>query len=293
MLFTKLSKRHFYMQQKTILITGCSSGIGHCAAESLRERGYHVFATARKEKDVLMLQRQGFESLKLDVSDSQSIHTAVNDILNRTEGTLYALFNNAGYAQPGAVEDLDRHLLRQQFETNVFGLQELTNLIIPVMRRQGFGRIINVSSVLGFIAYPYRGAYVASKYAVEGLTDTLRLELRNTSIFVSLIEPGPIISQFRSNVLQHYLKNIDATRSSHQQHYQNALDVFEKKLEKPIPFSKPPNAVVKKLIHALESRKPKGRYYVTFPTILFAILKRGLSTRMMDWVLAKITSREV
>jgi len=184
---------------RSILISGCSSGIGRCVARGLRARGYRVFATARQAADVASLQAEGFEACGLDLADSASIHAAVATVLAATGGTLYALFNNGAYGQPGAVEDLGRGILRRQFESNVFGGLELTNLIIPVMRRQGYGRIIQNSSVLGFVAMSYRGAYNASKYAIEGLTDTLRLELAGSGIEVVLIEPGPISSRFRHN----------------------------------------------------------------------------------------------
>src|SRR5687768_4196250 len=179
------------MQKKAVLITGCSSGIGLAVAMGLKERGYRVFASARKATDVERLQAEGLESLPLDLNESVSIRAAVDTVLDQTGGTLYALFNNGGYGQPGAVEDLSRQAIREQFETNLFGWMELTNLLIPVMRRQGEGRIIQNSSVLGYIALKYRGAYNASKYAVEGWSDTLRLELHGSNIFVALIEPGP------------------------------------------------------------------------------------------------------
>ncbi len=194
------------MNNKSILITGCSTGIGLCVAQGLQDRGYRVFATARKKDDVKKLQSLGLESLQLDLDDSQSIQTAVKEILNRTNGTLDALFNNGAYGQAGAVEDLSRDVLRQQFETNVFGWHELTNLVLPVMLKQGHGRIIQNSSVLGFVALKFRGAYSASKYAIEGLTDTLRQELSGTNIFISLVEPGPIESQFRKNSFAMYKK---------------------------------------------------------------------------------------
>jgi len=202
------------MEGKSILITGCSSGIGLCVAEGLFKRGYRVFATARKQEDVKILLNKGMESFQLDLDDSISIKRAVDTVLNKTEGKLFALFNNGGFGQPGAVEDLRRDVLREQFETNVFGYLELTNLILPTMRRQGYGRIIQNSSILGFISLPFRGAYNASKHALEGLSDTLRMELRGTNIYVSIIEPGPIEAKFRQNAYAKYKENIDA-KSSH------------------------------------------------------------------------------
>jgi NAD(P)-dependent dehydrogenase (short-subunit alcohol dehydrogenase family) len=275
------------MPDKSILITGCSSGIGLCVAEGLKARGYRVFATARKETDAQQLRADGFESLRLDLADSDSITAAVNEILARTHGTLDALFNNGAYGQPGAVEDLSRDALRAQFETNLFGWHELTNQILPVMRRQGHGRIIQNSSVLGFVALRYRGAYNASKYALEGLSDTLRLELAGTDIHVSLIEPGPITSRFRENAFKAYQKNIDPDNSVHRDKYL-AMEARLKTEGPVVPFTLPPEAVLKKVIHALESRRPKARYYVTFPTYLFGFLKRVLSTRLLDKILNKV-----
>ena len=203
--------------KKTILITGCSSGIGYCVAKVLQQRGYRVFATARRRESVEMLLAEGLESFRLNLTDSNSIHFAFEEVMRRTNGELYAVFNNGAYGLPGAVEDLNRDALRAQFETNVFGWQELTNLAIPVMRRQGYGRIIQNSSVLGFVALPFRGAYNASKYAIEGLSDTLRLELRGSNIYVSVIEPGPIASQFCMNAVKELDKYIDMYSSLHRE----------------------------------------------------------------------------
>ncbi|MBI3562511.1 MAG: SDR family NAD(P)-dependent oxidoreductase [Gammaproteobacteria bacterium] len=273
---------------RSILITGCSSGIGQCAAYTLRARGYRVFATARHPADVARLHHDGFESLLLDLNDSATISSALDTVLQRTGGTLYALFNNGGYGLPAAVEDLRRDLIRAQFETNVFGWVELITLVIPVMRRQGYGRIIQNSSILGLTAMPFRGAYNASKFAIEGLTDTLRQELNGSGIDVALIEPGPILTKFRENsarVFQHAA--IDQQHSPHRQRYEKMLA----RLAKPgpaIPFTLPPDAVVNKLIHALESRRPKARYYVTFPTHLFAFLRRILRARALDRILSRL-----
>lgn len=276
---------------KSILITGCSSGIGLCVAEGLKKRGYRVFATARKTGDVKALRQRGLESLQLDLDNPASINTAVDNVLECTGGTLDALFNNAAYGQPGAVEDLRREVLRANFETNVFGTLELTNRVIPVMRRQGHGRIIQNSSVLGLIALPYRGAYNASKFALEGLTDTLRLELRGTNIHVSLIEPGPITSRFRANAFAAYKRLIDHEQSAHHLTYEG----MERRLAKKgpaAPFTLGPEAVLKKVIHSLESGRPKVRYYVTVPTYLFATLRRVLPHRLMDKVLSGVSRGE-
>jgi len=272
--------------QKTVLLTGCSSGIGYCVAAALKQRGYRVIATARRQESVDQLKNEGFESLQLDLAESESIQQAFKQIMLLTDGKLYALFNNGAFGLPGAVEDLSRDNLKFQFETNVFGWLELTNLVIPVMRQQGFGRIIQNSSVLGFVAMPFRGAYNASKYAIEGLSDTLRLELKDTNIYISLIEPGPITSQFRANAVKAFQQHIDIENSVHREKYLAVLERLNKK-GPAAPFTLPPESVLKRVVYALESKRPKARYYVTFPTYLFAFLKRILSHRQLDFLLAK------
>lgn len=272
--------------QKSILITGCSSGIGLCVAQGLKQKGWRVFASARKQHDVAALREQGFESLLLDLDDSLSIKTAVAKVLVETEGKLDALFNNGGFGLPGAVEDLTRDAMRTQFETNVFGWIELTGLVLPVMRKQGQGRIIMNSSVLGFAAMPYRGAYNASKFAIEGFSDTLRQELHGTNIYISLIEPGPILSQFRNNAYAAFNKFINKDNSVHKQQYESMLLRLNKE-GAAVPFTLGPEAVLKKVIHALESPRPSIRYYVTVPTYLFGYLKRFLPYRVMDMILMR------
>jgi len=274
---------------KSILITGCSTGIGLCVAEGLMARGYRVFATARKHDDVEMLAQRGLESLQLDVTDETSMDRAIDEILVRTGGTLYAVFNNGAYGQPGAVEDLTTDVLRKQFETNFFGWHSLTRRLIPIMRKQRYGRIIQNSSVLGFIVLPFRGAYNSSKFALEGLSDTLRVELAGSNIFVSLIEPGPIRSRFRENARKAFHENIDAENSTFQEHYRAMQNRLEKEGDA-MPFTLGPEAVLKRVIHALESPAPKPRYYVTFPTYLFGTLKRLLSHRWLDKVILRASS---
>ncbi|MEE8511681.1 MAG: SDR family NAD(P)-dependent oxidoreductase [Acidiferrobacterales bacterium] len=267
-----------------ILITGCSSGIGLCLAHGLRQRGYKVFATARKPADVARLADKGFDALQLDLASSDSIQLAVERLLTKTGGKLSTLINNGAYGQPGAVEDLSRETLRRQFETNVFGTMELTNRLMPVFRAQGSGRIIQISSVLGFVSLAYRGAYNATKHALEALSDTLRLELRGSGIHVVLVEPGPIKSRFRQNAYTAFKANIDSAQSAHRITYA----ALEKRLAgeggEP-PFTLPPQAVLKKVVRALEARRPKVRYYVTVPTHMFAVLKRLLPSRWIDGIL--------
>jgi len=272
---------------KTILITGCSTGIGHTTAKVLKERGHTVIATARRADDVARLQAEGFTALQLDLADSASIQQAVEKALALTGGKLDALFNNGAFGQPGAVEDLSREVLRFQFETNLFGTHELTNLIIPVMRKQGHGRIIYNSSVLGLVALTYRGAYNASKFALEGLADTLRLELRGTGIHIALIEPGPILSHFRQNSFALYKQNIVIEHSAHRDKYL-AMEARLQKEGAAVPFTLPAEAVAKKVVHALEAKRPQIRYYVTFPTYLFGTLKRLLPYAWLDKLLIKV-----
>lgn len=276
----------------SILITGCSSGIGHYCALALRAEGYQVLATARKAEDVAQLKALGLEATELDLDNSASIKAAVEWALSCTGGTLDALFNNGAYGQPGAVEDLSRDVLRAQFETNLFGWVELTNLVIPVMRRQGHGRIIMNSSVLGLAAMKYRGAYNASKFALEGLTDTYRQELSGSGIEMLLIEPGPITSAFRQHALEAFKRNIDYSNSAHADIYTGVLKRLESSGEEGSAFTLGPEAVYKALKHALESRRPKARYYVTTPTYLLGFLRRILPTRWLDRILINAADDE-
>jgi NAD(P)-dependent dehydrogenase (short-subunit alcohol dehydrogenase family) len=281
------------MAQRSVLITGCSSGIGRHVAEGLARRGYRVFATARKQADVDTLNGvEGLESLLLDLDDSASIKAAVDAILQRTDGRVFALFNNGGYGQPGAVEDLRREVMRAQFETLVFGWLELTNRVLPAMRSQGEGRIIQNSSVLGLITLPFRGAYSAAKFAIEGMTDTLRLELHGTGVHVSLIEPGPILSRFRAHAMEAFARNIDPSHSPWRDTYA-AMQARLKKSGAAAPFTLPPEAVLARVVHALEANRPKARYYVTLPTHVFAYLRRILPTPALDWILRQTSRAEL
>jgi len=274
------------MSSKSILITGCSSGIGLHAALTLSARGYQVFATARKAQDVADLEAKGLTAYQLDLTKTESITQTVQQVLEQTGGSLDYLFNNGAYGQPGALEDLPTQALREQFETNVFGWHELTKQIIPVMKRQGYGRIIQCSSVLGFVSMAYRGAYNASKYAIEGLTDTLRLELKNANIKVLLLEPGPINTKFRANALAAIQTHIDIDASDHKQQYQQQIARLSSEKSN-AAFTLEPLDVTQALIHALESKRPKLRYRITTPTKIFAVLKRLLPARWLDYLLAK------
>ena len=277
---------------RAVLITGCSSGIGRVAADTLRERGYRTFATARRVVDVERLADDGHESLQLDLAETRSIHAALDEILARTSGRLYGLFNNGGYGQTGAVEDVPVEALRAQFETNVFGWHTAIRWVLPVMRAAREGRIVQNSSVLGLVALPYRGAYVASKFAIEALTDAMRLELRNSGVHVALIEPGPIVSRFRANAYEAFKRNIDVGSSPHRDVYLAVTRRFQSDDEE-APFTLPESAVVEKLLHALESPRPKARYYVTVPTHALGFLKRVLPTGWLDAVLTRISRSEL
>lgn len=270
---------------KTVLLTGCSSGIGYYCAHALRDAGYRVLATCRAPEDVTKLENEGFEAFVLDLRNPKSIHDGALWAKSVSEGKIDVLFNNGAYGQPGAVEDISEDVLKEQFETNVFGTQALSNAIIPLMRKQGRGRIIYNSSVLGFASMAYRGAYNASKYAIEGLCDTMRLELKGSGIDIVLIEPGPIRSEFRKTALKKFTENIDLQQSAHK-------EVYEKTLERlsgdgDAPFTLGPDAVYKALIKAIEAKKPKARYRVTLPTKLFWYLKRILPTSLLDKILER------
>jgi len=274
------------MTQKSILITGCSSGIGFDAAHGLRDAGWRVFASCRETEDCERLIEIGFESPQIDLADSDSIRNGLNAVLDATGGTLDALYNNGAFACPGAVEDLPVAALRDIFETNVFGTHDLTCEVIKIMRKQGHGRIINCSSVLGLVPMRWRGAYVATKHALEGLTDVLRLEMRDTDIKVILIEPGPITSDIRVKAIPHYERWIDTENSARRDQY----PALAKRLYEstgPDKFELPASAVTAKILRALTVTNPKPRYYVTTPTYLMAGLKRLLPGRTLDWLIAK------
>jgi len=271
-------------QTRSILITGCSSGIGYACAHGMKARGWRVLATARKKKDINRLKSEGLEVLQLDYRDAKSIAKCAGAALERTDGQLTALFNNGGYGQPGAVEDVPMDALRQQFETNFFGWHDLTIRIIPAMRNQGAGRIVQCSSCLGLVSLKYRGAYNASKFAIEGLSDALRQELAGTGIFVSLIEPGPIATRFSVNALAAYKANIDLEGSAHAEVYKGRIASMEEGT--PSKFTLGPEAVLEKLIHAVESSSPHAHYYVTKPTYMLAWARRLLPARLMDRMMA-------
>ncbi|MES4614068.1 MAG: SDR family oxidoreductase [Ewingella sp.] len=253
--------------QKAVLITGCSSGIGLAAAHDLRQRGYRVLAACRKAQDLENLQLQGFETVQLDLDDKQSVERAAAEVIALTGNRLYGLFNNAGYGVYGQLSGISREQFEQQFSTNLFGTHQLTQLLLPAMLAHGEGRIIQTSSVMGLISTPGRGVYAASKYALEAWSDALRMELHGTGVQVSLIEPGPLTSNFTQNVNQ-----------SQADKPVNNPGIAKR-------FTLTPEAVLPKLRHALESPKARLRYPVTLLAHGITVLRRLLPGRVLDKIL--------
>ncbi|WP_224816998.1 SDR family NAD(P)-dependent oxidoreductase [Hasllibacter sp. MH4015] len=273
---------------KSILITGCSSGIGEAAAHAMKARGWRVFASVRRAEDRDRLIAAGLESLLLDCGDTTSIDAGVAEVLDRTGGTLDAVFNNAGFGLPGLVEDLPTDALRHIFETNVFGLHHLTRAVIPTMRAQGHGRIVQHSSGFGRHVMKWRGAYNASKHALEGLTDTLRLEMRGTGIHVSTLNTGPVTSKFRVNSIPRFEAWIDWEASAEPDKYRRELLPFLYEDTGRAAFQREPDAVVRRLIHACEAPNPRPRYHITGATHIAEGLRRALPQRMLDAIAARL-----
>ena len=278
----KASKIH----SKTVLVTGCSSGIGEGIANCLREVGWDVFPTARSESDLQKLYTRGFDALRLDLSDSISIDNCVSSLMQKTPLGIGAIVNNAGIAIPGAVEDLTRDDLRAQFEVNVFGLQELTNKLVPILRDQGWGRIVNISSIYGILTAPMVGGYCASKYALEALSIALRMELRNSGISVSLVEPGPILSRFRENAYESLRKKISKENYFYSE-YKKTLKRKLGKTQRNELFTLRPEHVAEKVVHALTSDRPKRRYLVTYPAHAGYIMSKVLPDFAIDYFMRK------
>jgi len=271
---------------RTVIVTGASSGIGAYCARALKAEGWRVFATARKPDDIAVLEADGLEAFYLDYREPESIAALVERVLERTGGTLDALFNNGAYAQPGAVEDLPVAALREQFEANFFGWHDLTRRVMPVMRRQGHGRLVHCSSILGLAPVRFRGAYSASKHAIEGLMLCMRQELEGSGIHLSLIEPGPVTSKIASNGLPWFLKNIDVENSVHRADYQAQLARLQ--AGGSVSKLKPgPEIVHKALRHALLSQRPRPHYVVTVPARIGAVLKRILPASLLYRLLAR------
>ncbi|MFH0909017.1 MAG: SDR family NAD(P)-dependent oxidoreductase [bacterium] len=275
------------VQVKNVLVTGCSSGIGLATARVLRARGWNVAPTARKKEDLDMLRADGFAPLELDVADTESVQRAAVAALDQFGGQIGGLVNNAGFGQAGAIEDLSRELLRYQFEVNLFGVHDLTCRFIPTFRRQGWGRIVNISSVLGRVVIPFSGSYCATKFALEALSDALRVELTGSGIAVCLVEPGPIISQFRKNAANRAQESLDPQHTTYGSYYEKEIARRIRQQKKPDAFTRPPEDVAAKIVHALESPRPKIRYCVTIPAYLGAFASRFVPAGVLDAVNAR------
>ena len=273
------------------MISGCSSGIGLATAKTLAAKGYRVLATARTEADLAMLQDNKLDAIALDLADPASVRKCADRVKELSNNKLYALFNNGAYGQGGALEDLTREHLREQFEANFFGWHDLSCQLIPLMRQQGYGRIILNSSLLGYVCLPYRGAYNASKFALEGWADTLRLELAGANIKVILIEPGPVATKFRDNSLKAFQQTVAPLVKKHGSAHEAAYKQMTARLapdSKPLPFTLPAQAVAQKVVKALEAKNPKTRYRVTVPSHVLWYMKRLLSDRMLDTLLQRM-----
>jgi len=267
-----------------IIITGCSTGIGLETAHYLKKQGIKVYPTARKTQDVAMLKELGFEdAMLLDVTNYEQITAVINTVLAK-DNTIDVWFNNAGFGQAGMLEDIRTEILKEQFETNIFGLHEATRQLIPIMRKQGYGKIIQHSSVLGIISLSGRGAYNASKYAIEGLCDTLRLDLAGEDIHISLLNTGPITSEFRNNAMKKLKANVDIENSFHKDTYLKNIEGRHKK----VPFNEEAISVAKVVYRIIQAQKPKPRYYITKATYLLGYFKRILSSTLLDRILVRI-----
>ena len=287
-------KRYPAVREKTAVVTGASTGIGRATAQLLRDRGWRVFPTARRPEDLERLRSEGFQVVEMDLADAGSTVRAAQEILERSEGRIGAVVNNAGYGQPGALEDLTREALRKQFETNVIGTLDFTNRFVPALRAQGFGRIVLVSSVLGRVVIPFMGAYCASKYALEAVGDGMRMELGPAGISVSLVEPGPIRTNFRKRVVHEAAHGLAMDRSVFSTTYAKELTEPERTYKRPTDvFRKPPEAVAEKIAHALESGWPRTRYPVTGAAWFGAFASRFFPARLRDRMLAsKVVGRK-
>jgi len=267
------------MTGRSILITGASTGIGHDAAHALKGRGWQVVASARKAEDVERLRQEGLAAVHLDYADESSLAPALEETLKLTGGRLDALFNNGAYGQTGALEDVTTEHMRAQFEANFFGWHALTRLVLPAMRAQGGGRIVQCSSVLGFMTGPYRGPYAASKFALEGYTDTLRAEVARFGIKVISIQPGPITSAFRANALAVFQRTVTVEGSAYADDYERQLARLQSRGK--ASFELGPQAVTAVLIRALDRSNPRPVYRVTMLTDVMALARRVLPTRLI------------
>ena len=287
-------KRYPLVGEKVAVVTGASTGIGRATARMLKARGWRVFPTARSRTDLDLLRGEGFQPVELDLADPDSVEYAAKEVLELSQGMLGALVNNAGYGQPGALEDLSRSAVRKQFETNVIGTLDFTNRFIPVFRAQQRGRIVLVSSVVGRVVIPFLGAYSASKFALEAIGDGWRMELGPAGISVSVVEPGPIKTCFRKRVVSEAARGLEMRNSVFAKQYAKELSEPERTYTRPTDvFQKPPEAVAQRIVHALESRWPRARYPVTGAAWLGDFAARFLPARIKDWMLtSKVLGKE-
>lgn len=273
------------VQHRTVFVTGCSTGIGRATARLLRQHGWRVLAGARKPADLESLAKEGFTPVEIDLANPASVEAAARAVSKSTDGLLGALVNNAGFGQPGALEDVSRDVLRSQFEVNVFGLQDLTNRLLPAMIKAENGRIVHISSVLGKVAIPLMGAYCAAKHAVEALADAQRVELRETGVGLIVVEPGPITSEFRNTAAA-------IGQSTLRKQTRIPMPDMSKRTDGSGAFTLPPEAVARKIVHALESSNPKRRYRVTIPAYGVPLAKALLPEAAYDWLAARRLKRK-
>ena len=274
------------MKTKNILITGCSSGIGKNVAITLHNKGWRVFATCRSKTDCTFFTKLGIESFPLDLLKEESINCAVNLVKQKTKSQLDVLFNNGAYAIPGAIQDIPRSAMREIFEVNVFGQIDLINRCIPLMMNSDYPKVINCSSVLGFISLPYRGLYSATKYSIEALTDALRRENYDSKIKFVLIQPGPINTDIKKKSVKHFEKWIDWKKSIHKKTYENKVikRLYDNNYKDSFnSYELQPDEVTKILINVLNSKKPKARYKITIQTKIAQIMTKLLPTNTLDW----------
>ncbi len=266
---------------KAVLITGCSTGIGRATAELLAGDGWKVYATARNVDSIADLTNAGCELLALDVTDEASMRAAVDQI-ESTEGSVGVLINNAGYSQSGAVEDVPIDVVRRQFETNVFGLVRLTQLVLPGMRKHGWGKVVNISSMGGKLTFPGGGYYHGTKHALEAISDALRFEVKGFGIDVIVIEPGLITTEFGRRAVSSI---DDEVRDDGPYAEFNAAvaemtgSAYDSALAK---LGGPPEVVAKKIKKAITARRPKTRYKVTASAKLAMAQRRLLTDKMWD-----------
>ncbi len=279
------------VRARTVLITGCSSGIGATTAIHLRDRGWRVAPTARKPEDLERLRSDGFDPISLDVQSPEAVERAIETATRMFPEGIGALVNNAGFGQPGAIEDITRDELRRQFEVNVIGVHDLTRHLLPAMIGQGYGRIVNIGSILGLYALPFIGAYSASKFALEALTDALRAEMSGTGLGVSLIGPGPIRSSFRDNAAS----LTDGSVAGRVSRFDALYERGTRTVKEGKAYSRgtlAPLAVAKKIEHALTSRRPRGRYSVTTQALICEQALRVMPRSVMQAILAYKAQRE-